>query len=295
MKDNRWNTVAFLLLRTSQLVLGVIILGITAYFVANYDEWYLPYPHLSSNRTIPNRKNRYVGFTLAVGGLTLAWIAAALSLFYTNNLFPLATIIVDVLLAIAYIVSIATIADDNPDTITGSCTYYSYWTSYTYVSKDCNTLKGLFGILILEMLTFIGAIIWDGIVLYQNRDGGPGDTEAAPQNPMHGGGQMAPAGGMYGMPKPMMGATNGENYGPQTFLPQYQPTNSPIYPAQVASPTSPYGAYAPPPTMPQQAVMMPHHQHQQIHQVQQQQHQHQQQSPHQHQEQKQPSELGGVY
>ncbi|PWW73635.1 hypothetical protein C7212DRAFT_365749 [Tuber magnatum] len=270
MKDYRWNTVSFLLLRISQLVLGVIVLGISAYFVSKYEEC----------------RDRYVAFTLAVGGLTLLWMAAALSLFYTSNLLPLAAIIADVVLAVAYIVSIATIADDNPDAIAGSCTFYTFtlWSTYTYVFEDCNTLRGVFGILILEMLTFIGAIIWDGIVLYQNRHGGVGGAEVAAHNAMHGGGQEAAMGGMYGMPKPVMDAANGENYGPQTYLPQYQPTNSPIYPAQFASPAAPYDPYMPPPTLPQQAVMMPHHQHQQIHQVQQHQ---QQQSPHHHHQQQQ--------
>ncbi|RPA99048.1 hypothetical protein L873DRAFT_1738976 [Choiromyces venosus 120613-1] len=265
MKDNRWNIVAFLLLRITQLVLGVIVMGMTAYFVSKYDEW-------------------YTDFTLATSLCTLAWIALSLTLFSINKLVPLAAIIVDALFAIAYIVCIASIAHFNPDSIGGSCTYYEYsfWITLTYTLEDCTTLRGLFGILVVEMLMFVGATIWDGIVLYQNRNGPPRDPEVV-QYAMHsgGGGGVGVSGGQIGgtygmaMSKPMMDAGGG---GDQTYLPRYQPTNSPIYPVQAVSPPTPYNPYMSPPmspTMPQQAVVMQHQDknHQQQHQQPQQQNQ----------------------
>jgi len=290
MKDNRWNAVALLILRVSQLVLVVIALGLTAYFTATYTaRWYL-------------------AFTLAAVCLSVCWIALTLGLFFANELLPLAALLGDILLAILYIVSIATIGDYNSDSIAGNCTFFTYsiWTGLDYYEfEDCGKLRGLFGILVLVMLTFIGAIIWDSIVLYQNRNGRPGSDQVVPQNVMYGGvSQMAATGG-----KPMVGAADGGDaggyYGPQTFLPQYQPTNSPIYPAQIASPAISYNPHMPPPplspTMPQQAAMMQHQnqqQQQQLHQVQQQQQrQYQQQSQHHQQQQNQgplPQELVGA-
>ncbi|KAG0641414.1 hypothetical protein HOY80DRAFT_1112753 [Tuber brumale] len=301
MRDNRWNAAALLTLRISQLVLVVIALGLTAFFIAKYRvEW-------------------YAAFTLATICLTVVWIPLVLGLFFTNNLLPLVVIIVDVLLAIFYIVSIATIANYNPEAIGGSCTFYTYtfslfdWNTYLWVIEDCDKLRGLFAILVLEMLTFIGAIIWDGVVLYQNRNGNPGDVGVVAQNAMYGGGgggQIAAVGGTYGMSKPMMDAASGGNdatgyYGGQTPLPQYQPMNPPIYPVQVASPITAYSPHMPPPlapTMPQQAAVMQHQhqnhqQQQQVHQVQQQQQLQHQQSQQQQQQQNGgplPHELGGV-
>lgn len=44
MRDRRWGTTPLLLLRISQLLLGVIVLGIAAYFVPRYTGWYPPSP-----------------------------------------------------------------------------------------------------------------------------------------------------------------------------------------------------------------------------------------------------------
>ncbi|CAZ80507.1 unnamed protein product [Tuber melanosporum] len=310
MRDKRWNAVALLILRISQLVLAVIALGLAAFFIAKYPvAW-------------------YAAFTLTTICLTVVWIPLVLGLFFTGNLLPLVVIIVDVLIAIFYIISIATIADYNPEAIGGSCAFYTFslwdWDTYLWVIEDCDKLRGLFAILVLEMLTFIGAIIWDGVVLYQNRSGRAGAVDAVAQNAMYGGagaGRVAAVGGTYGVSKPMMNDAAGY-YGGQTSLPQYQPMNSPTYPPQVGSPISPYSPYVPPPvapTMPQQAAVMQHQhqnhlQQQQVHQLQQQQRQHQQQQqpqqqhhqfqppppppPPQQQQQNQgplPHELGGMH
>ncbi|CUS13816.1 unnamed protein product, partial [Tuber aestivum] len=301
MKDSRWNTVAFLLLRISQLVLGVIVLGIAAYFVSIYDEWFIP-------------------FTIVVSAFTLAWVGVGLSLFFTNNLFPLVVIMVDVVLAVSYIVSIAALAGEYSSAIGSPCIVYDPYKSSPdeFVSRHCTTLNGGFGILILEMLTFLGAIIWDGIVLYQNRNGKregfPVPARGAVNEDDAIGEQIGEIRGAHGMWEPMAdppaGAGGaGGNHGEQPVLSYYQPTGPQIYPAQTAPPTAPYNPSTSHPLAPrvlQQDAMMyhqPHDQRQQqqidqVHQIQGQQDQYQRQSQHQQYPQNRgplPHELGGTY
>ncbi|CUS13817.1 unnamed protein product [Tuber aestivum] len=317
MRDNRWNTTAFLLLRISQLLLGVIALGISAYFESRYESQKYPPPSTPTpSQTIFNRKNSFIILILALGILTLVWVIVALTLFFTNKLHPLAAIIVDVILAICYIASIATVASTYPGVIGNSCKAYapSRDGMDDMVIKDCAMLNGGFAILVTNK------------VLRQNRNGKRGDARAVVRNAMHcggvGGGQMALIGGAYELLGPTMDPENGSrgsggNQGAQTFMSQYHPRNSPIYPAQVASPATLHNPYVPPPSllaMPQQALMMQHPQHQnhrnhhrhQLHHLhhlqQQQQRQHQLQSQHQHQHQQYqqnrespPQELGGTY
>ncbi|KAG0641412.1 hypothetical protein HOY80DRAFT_883283 [Tuber brumale] len=284
MKDNRWNTTALMLLRILQFALGVGVLQKSAYFVSRYGFWIIPY-------------------SLAVSVLTLAWVAVVLSLFFANKLLPLAVIIVDVILTVSYIVSIATIANRYSRAIGSPCIVYPSPQQSTdqIVSQHCSLLKSAFHLLIIQMLTFLGAIIWDGIVMYRNRNGRLKDVRASAQNAMHGGGtdgeQIAAIGGTYGMSGPMMGPENcgcsaNGNHDVQTVLSQYRLGGFPIYPARIASPATPLDPHMQPHlprTIPQQSVMTQHHQHQnhhqhhhhqQIHQfdqVQQQQYQHQHQ------------------
>ncbi|PWW73636.1 hypothetical protein C7212DRAFT_216785 [Tuber magnatum] len=306
MRDSRWNTTALLLLRISQFLLGVIVLGISAYFISIYEEW-------------------FISFTLVVSILTLVWVTVVLSLFFTSKLLPLVVIVVDVILSVFCIVSMATIAGGHPDQIGSACLVYppAVTSPDKFVSLHCSTLNGGFGILIIEMLTFLGAIIWDGIVLYQNRNRRPRDARVVAQNAPHvfdaGGDQMGGIRGRnYAMPKPTTDTANGGgtasgNQGAQTIPPQYQPASSLFYQAQNASPTTPYNPNMPEPLaprVPQRDVMMQHRQHQdyqqqqqqvyQVHQIQQQQHRYQRQPQHQYQQYGQdwgppPREPRGVY
>ncbi|PWW73637.1 hypothetical protein C7212DRAFT_365750 [Tuber magnatum] len=286
MRDNRWNTTAFLLLRISQLLLGVIVLGISAYFASNY---YEPYPSLPS--TLTHQTTKYLAEKTAI----------------------------------SYIASIARVASAYPDVIGDSCNVRTTSGRGTekIVTMDCTTLNAGFAILVTKLLTLLGAIIWDGIVLRHNRNGRHRDVRAVARNAMHGGdagvGQMAAIRGAYEMLGSMVdpgsgGRGSGGNHEAQTFLSQYQLRDSPTYPTLVASPTTLHSPYVPPPphlAAPQQVLMMQHHQHQnhqnhhhhQMHQIHQlhlaqqpQQHQHQRQSQHlQYQQNRGPSpqELDG--
>ncbi|KAG0641413.1 hypothetical protein HOY80DRAFT_883243 [Tuber brumale] len=299
MRDYRWNTIALLLLRISQLMLGIVVLGGSAYFLSKHHSWVTPY-------------------TLAVSAFTLVWVAILLSLFFANKLLPVVVIIFDVVLVVCYIVAIATVADHNPDAVSDSCslTTPSGRRIDQFVNRDCITLNAGFPVLVIQMLTFLGAIIWDGIVLYQNRNGRPSDVQAAAQNAMHGSGggdgQMAGIWGAYGIPGLIMNPESGDrgaggNHGERASLSQYQPTNSPIYPAEIASPAAPFDLHLQshfPPATPQQGVMMQHHECQNHHQHQN--HHQQQHIPQTHQDQPQrqqhqqnrgpsPQELDGMH
>lgn len=130
---------------------------------------------------------------------------------------------VDVPLAVAYILSVATVAANWPRALRGSCVAKVAGVTgvpgENILDADCATLKGAFGILIIEMLTFHGAIIWDAIVMSRNPNRRR-DVRTAAQNYM-------PV-----MPKPMA-ASSGTNG-------QYQLDGTPVYPAELASPAAQY-------------------------------------------------------
>jgi len=134
---------------------------------------------------------------------------------------------VDVPLAVAYIISVVTVAANWPHTLRSSCAVGD-----SLVDADCATLKGVFGILIIEMLTFHGAIIWDAIVMSRNPNRRR-DVRGIAQN-------YVPV-----MPKPMAVAASGDTHG------QYQLDGTPVYPAELASPAAQYNSDMPP-TDPQQ-------------------------------------------
>lgn len=179
-----------------------------------------------------------------LGFVSLVWAAVVLGLFFTNRLSPPLVMFVDVPLAVAYILSVATVAANWSYAIGHSC-----FASKGLVYSDCATLKGVFGILIIQMLTFHGAIIWDAIVMSQNPNRRR-DVRAVAQN------------AVPGMAKPAVAAAGGGNLG------QFQLDGTPIYPAELASPAAQYNFYM---LVPQQGVMM--HQNQDPEQQQHQQYQ----------------------
>ncbi|KAG0126858.1 hypothetical protein HOY82DRAFT_626771 [Tuber indicum] len=245
MRDNRWNTTAFVLLRILQFALGIVVLGGSAYFASKYDDWYIPY-------------------TIVVSAFTLSWVVVVLSLFFTNKLPPLLAVTMDLILAVSYIVPIATIAEYGPNGSSDSCTPSGQSTDRMMI-RGCATLKAGFPVLVIQMLTFTGAIIWDGKVLYQNRNGGPNDVQAAAQSARHGGGadggQMAGIGKTYWITGPIRVTTLESGgcgacgtHGEQASLSPYQPANSSIYPAQIASPATPLNPHM----QPHFPLAMPH-------------------------------------
>ncbi|PUU80900.1 hypothetical protein B9Z19DRAFT_1063108 [Tuber borchii] len=214
MRDSRWGTTPLLLLRISQLLLGVVVLGIAAYFASKYSGW-------------------YIAFTVALGFVTLVWTAVVLGLFFKNKLSPPLVMFVDVPLAVAYILSVATVAANWPRALGGSCVAkVAGVPGESILDADCATLKGAFGILIIEMLTFHGAIIWDAIVMSRNPNRRR-DVRGVAQN-------YVPV-----MPKPMAVVDSGGPHG------QYQLDGTLVYPAELASPAAQYNSDMPP-TDPQQ-------------------------------------------
>ncbi|CAZ80508.1 unnamed protein product [Tuber melanosporum] len=302
MRDNRWNTTALLLLRISQLVLGATILGICAYFAPNYDDWLIP-------------------FDIVLSAFTLVWVAVVLGLFFASRLLPLIVTMVDLVLAVFYIVSIAITADSYSRAIGNSCAFLLSQPNMDEAAfRDCGELEAGFRVLITQTLTFLGAIIWDGVVLHRNRNGKPRDVQDAAKNAMHGAdagsGQMVRIGGTYRMPEPMVDPENGGhgengNHGARVPLSQHQLRGFPIYPTRIATLFDPRMQQHLPPAMPQQGVMAQFHQHQNHHQQQQiyqfdqvqqhqQQYQHQWRSQHQRQRYQEnrgppPQELDGSY
>ena len=96
------------------------------------------------------------------------------------------------------------------------------------MDSDCATLKGVFGILIIQMLTFHGAIIWDVIVMSRNPNRRR-DVRAVAR------------GVMPGMVKPAAAVASGGDVG------QYQLDGTPVYPAELATPAAQYNSYMPVP------------------------------------------------
>lgn len=137
---------------------------------------------------------------------------------------------VDVPLAVAYILSVTTVAANWHRALGGSCVAKVAGVTdvpgESILDADCATLKGAFGILIIEMLTFHGAIIWDAIVMFRNPNRRR-DVRTVAQNYM-------PV-----MPKSMAVAASGGTNG------QYQLDGTPVYPAELASPAAQYNSDVP--------------------------------------------------
>jgi len=228
-----------------QLILAFGVLGLSAYFRAVYrlDIEYYVTVYSSS-----------LSYLVALGAITICWVFISFVLYCINKLLPLVVIIVDAIMLVTWIAAVARYLVLAADTLVHSCQVYSYYYDYDYDydwydsdydygygydydynalgSIQCRLWKALFGLMVIELVTFISTIVLGSVAFWKLRKGP----------------RVTGAGAQYVFPSGKAGAPNVQApqqfvlynpAAPQVFVPYPHP-----HPQQPMEP--PQAAYNPP-------------------------------------------------
>ncbi|KAI5856387.1 hypothetical protein BZA05DRAFT_388323 [Tricharina praecox] len=141
VQDDRWPMLPFLIVRATQTLFGVILLGMTAYICSLGQVW-------------------WAGMGLFIALIILIWMAVNFILFFMGMLLPLAVVIVDAFCTLFLLISMAGTADSG---------WLALDCSYFYSGSLCPTIKGAFAMELLAMFLFIASLVFASITLYKHR------------------------------------------------------------------------------------------------------------------------------
>jgi hypothetical protein len=163
MRDSRWPFLPFIILRPKQLLLSIIILGLTAFVISS----------------------SIISFWFASIGLftsiaTLLWSIITIVLYYTNHLLPLAAVIVDAFLTLFWLISFAGTASSG--LLAVDCTNYELISGgIAFLGDDsiCEVIKGAFAIEFIAFLSLVVSLVLSSLTLHRTRHDLTGQNHAA--------------------------------------------------------------------------------------------------------------------
>jgi len=186
--DQRWGFLPFIVLRSLQLLMAIIAMGLAADITAAVVDpnWQLP-------------------FGLFASIISVIWCIVAIALFFTNHLLPLAVVIIDAFILVFWLIAMAgmgsaTLYDTN--LLTYNCSacetdeFGEIFCLLPSVKTICELIKATFAFELLSMITFLFTLVLAAITLHRTRSDLSGrkyaqgdeaypETEVVQQVPMH--------------------------------------------------------------------------------------------------------------
>ncbi|KAF8242635.1 hypothetical protein K440DRAFT_664615 [Wilcoxina mikolae CBS 423.85] len=151
-KDARWPFLPFIIVRSIQLVFGLIILGMTAYIASIGSVWW-----------------NYLALFISL--VMLIWGVINFVLFFMGLLLPVAVVVVDAFIVFFLLISMAGTAASGY--VGSNCRFYIIDYDYTYESNTywtpCLVAKASFAVELLGMFLFIATLVLASITLHKTR------------------------------------------------------------------------------------------------------------------------------
>ncbi|KAF8542937.1 hypothetical protein BDD12DRAFT_789219 [Trichophaea hybrida] len=142
-RDERWPFALLIIMRSIQLLFGILILGMTSYIASVTIKYWFP------------------GMSIFISLVVILWTIINFVLFFLELLLPIAVVVIDAFCVFFLFISIIGAAQPEFLNVLRN--------SYTVKSKPCMVAKASFSLLFLTMLLFIATLIYASIVLHKTR------------------------------------------------------------------------------------------------------------------------------
>jgi len=239
-RDSRWGFIPFAILRPAQLLLSIIVLGLTGFLVSEIPVW-------------------WACIGLFIGIVAFIWGIVSIALFFSNILLPLVVVILDAFCVFFMLIAFAGAASSG--FLAVDCTFSSYsfdgfgdefFSSGT--NKFCLVTKGAFAIEFLAFLVLVASLVIGALTLHRTRKDlrgkkhgqGLGDEDHDEEVVQHTAVPMQPVGAEHGYYQTEEPKTD-------QFV-QQQPMQPTYYPEQ-----PPQGYISSPSSPPPQMMVQPSH------------------------------------
>ncbi|KAF8247017.1 hypothetical protein K440DRAFT_683044 [Wilcoxina mikolae CBS 423.85] len=146
-RDERWPFALLIIMRSIQLLFGILILGMTSYIASLTTLYWFP------------------GMSVFISLVVVLWTIINFVLYFLGLLLPIAVVVIDAFCV--FFLFISMIGATLPGFLASSCT--TVIDSYTVKSTPCMVAKASFSLLLLSMLLFIATLIYASIVLHKTR------------------------------------------------------------------------------------------------------------------------------
>jgi len=165
-RDGRWPFIPFLVIRSIQIVFGIIILGLCGYIVSK-ESGNNDYSDEDLNLDV----DWWAGMGVFIGLIVMLWGAISIVLFFLALLLPLALVIVDAFCTLFLLITMAGIGASRY--MNSNCGAYGFSEFHmplpAVVKKPCDAAKGAFAMSLLCMLIFIASTAYASVILHRTR------------------------------------------------------------------------------------------------------------------------------